>query len=1133
MLPREFVRGRGRGRTARGGAPARPFAAHPILASVNGTYRVNSQRHDGTTSRREYYAPASPTKQQSSSTQDDVPPIISDLMPPTAQPDLPAFDLEDEASRLQADSPEAAETKRERVAHMEKLLSYKDEILSTLLENLHDENLRELCGCGSGELRLVRCLDCLQPPIVCRQCFLREHRRTPTHWAGVYHLTEDFFEKTDISNIRDNSAIHIGHGGEFCPNALKRQHFTLVDTNGIHPTVMSFCGCSSTPVWKQLLRAGIFPATFDSPQTGFTLRLLEGWREYRHQGHLSMWDFVHILQRLSDAWFPDTVPDFSKYFDNISCLFHYLDTLLARSHKHGADDVLGDATERAYPHRPVGYLGTVCAACPEPGVNMRLHFSVPKYMRHLVSEHITFDGNFKANLFYKHDNGTDAALTDGTMYFPPREAFEEFAQCYVVDDEDKDVPCKSHIGSIRNQGKYKYKNTRFSGVVAVACDHALPAGFCDMIIGEAFAIVQYVFLIYLLQKNSPPHRPESRVPRVQCYDSLCSWEVNQIRRVQKLFPKEEWLRELVEGLEGQIPAGHINGHGRSCQSKFQPAYFPCRCHFHGESVETIWPNLNTFAPSFRQMNAGARQDSINFAMDIWNRNKILRLADQLASERLEALHVVAQNMAVFKQLSQQSSDRVVAWSKMSRLFEEKGGVGHSVYQHNSQTVPTIDDVLESLRTTKLSEHGSLDTTAEWIRWGIDLEKAQRNIQAYVKSHREHPLQDTWTTICGLRDGLTEELDEFRAQQVILLPDLELSPLNADTPETTLIQIPSYILRDGKPFPLDPQTLNEEVRLHCAQANNQIMAVQDKSMTLSIVRSSRGYDYRGQAGITRAQRSKAMAEMLRDLEITTYMDARNALICLGHMDAGADKPFPPMTPADTVRKDTHVFRMRGDSRIVKSATWSLLSTDIDVTSLMEDISGHSMGELEASDAEDSPMLGTVTKKRAAGTRTSPAKRQKTAATPRAEKEDGWIWKPEAVSLPTETNENVAAFKAESEQVQYFRSEAEAFRWLEQYERKNVELWRVTERFRRDSEVWKQRAEQAVEPGAVCYARHQAAMAKRLSAYARKNFQDRSLGANVDWIQATSFEDLVSRIERSRNTTFKWMDELGMERAYKSW
>ncbi|KAJ7059954.1 hypothetical protein C8F01DRAFT_989029, partial [Mycena amicta] len=111
----------------------------------------------------------------------------------------------------------------------------------------------------------------------------------------------------------------------------------------------------------------------------------------------------------------------------------------------------------------------------------------------------------------------------------------------------------------------------------------------------------------------------------QSYDSYCSWIINQLRRVLEMFPEEEWLHQLVSEMEGQIAAKHIDGHGDPCKKKYQPAYFPCRTHFHGESAETIWPFLNGFGPSFPQMNGGARHDSINFAMDFWNRHKILRL----------------------------------------------------------------------------------------------------------------------------------------------------------------------------------------------------------------------------------------------------------------------------------------------------------------------------------------------------------------------------------------------------------------------------------------------------------------------------------------------------------------------------
>ncbi len=124
-----------------------------------------------------------------------------------------------------------------------------------------------------------------------------------------------------------------------------------------------------------------------------------------------------------------------------------------------------------------------------------------EYIRHLISQKFTLDGYFKANLFFKRDDGSDKALTDGRMYFPKETEFDEIAKSYVVAEEDKvnymrllllmadeqhqEVPCKAHIGSIRHQGEMKYGNTRYSGVVASACDHAVAGSFVDMVKGEA------------------------------------------------------------------------------------------------------------------------------------------------------------------------------------------------------------------------------------------------------------------------------------------------------------------------------------------------------------------------------------------------------------------------------------------------------------------------------------------------------------------------------------------------------------------------------------------------------------------------------------------------------------------------
>jgi hypothetical protein len=57
--------------------------------------------------------------------------------------------------------------------------------------------------------------------------------------------------------------------------------------------------------------------------------------------------------------------------------------------------------------------------------------------------YLMLDGNFKLNLFFKRDDGSNVALTDGVMYFPHLKEFEAIAKAYVVSDADKVFFCLS------------------------------------------------------------------------------------------------------------------------------------------------------------------------------------------------------------------------------------------------------------------------------------------------------------------------------------------------------------------------------------------------------------------------------------------------------------------------------------------------------------------------------------------------------------------------------------------------------------------------------------------------------------------------------------------------------------------
>ncbi|KAJ7061920.1 hypothetical protein C8F01DRAFT_1082533 [Mycena amicta] len=1071
---------------------------------------------------------------------------------------------------------EKVKKKRETVEHMEQLQEQQGVFLQALLGLNYHPQLDSPCGCGEPKaVRTVSCSDCLQSELLCRQCWLNKHRTTPTHWALVWNKNEKFFEKTDFSRVGTGATV----SGVPMPTRLE-----------LLP--IAFCECRAdcgrrVPDFEQLLRAGIFPGsvggakikaggvpqTGAGPKTGYTLRLLEYYHQERNQGKGSAYNFVLVLQRISDPFFAGSVPDIYRNFLAITRYHQYLDILIRRGHAHGLDTPLPGETERPYPNRPTDFMGQICAACPERGVNMPLVVNVPTYLRHLVSQHLTLDGNFKANRFYKRDDGSDKPLTSGRMLFPPPADYDKFAKAYVIPVEDTQPQCKAHIGSIRHQAQPKYGNMAVTGVVGCACDHAVVGAFIDMLNGEAFALGTYAQWVFTRRTNSPPHPPKSQTPTVNSYDGQCSYDVHEVDRAVTLFPDDTWFHTLLMNAEGQIPADHILGHGSDCKKLWQAVYAACRAHFHGETAEVVWAFLNSLGSSTRQMTTGSRHDVINFVMDAWNTWKVLRQAQLAADERLEALRLFELHMAVVANLSRQHSVEVVEWSRLSRVVTKSGnGTIHSVYHHESTTALTIEAVLASMLAAEqervlVDGQESRTGIAQWIHDGIDIERQQTLTIALLRSHQEHPLQDTANTISKLRETLNTNLKSFRERQRDIYPRLTLSALDAEEPELTAIQLPSYRMKHGQRAassadPLDGDLRKMETELRCSQANSGILAVRQASLALSAVKKARDDDYRGQAGITRSKRNVQKAQLTKDFEIKMYGTARSALIHLEYMAADALEPYPPLTDRDTRRKETHLHRAIGDSRVFDGTAWYLQSG--------ETLSNHgpppvvSVRGAETSGEEDEPQLlaGTNTLKRSGFRKTpqaakclkdivpagvtvessaseaedsdpdaSPSKRRRRAKqkiTKKARKPDGWVWLESWSSGRHSADGKLAEYQKESDRVQWFRAEAEMYRWLEQYERKHAELMRIIERFRRDGTVWAGLADREKQTngtnGTVVFARMQASMYRKLEHNARCIFKDANLGAHHDWVRAGSFDELVVKIDGWRKEVFRWMDEM---------
>jgi len=106
------------------------------------------------------------------------------------------------------------------------------------------------------------------------------------------------------------------------------------------------------------------------------------------------------------------------------------------------------------------------------------------------------------------------------------------------------------------------------------------------------------------------------------YDISCAYLVNIIDRFKARFPD---LVSMVERFRFLVPLVHVHNHKENCTYRFSSAYIEGAGHFHGETVEHPWAELNQVAPQTRQMSAGHRHDTIIDHHGDWNFKKVVNM----------------------------------------------------------------------------------------------------------------------------------------------------------------------------------------------------------------------------------------------------------------------------------------------------------------------------------------------------------------------------------------------------------------------------------------------------------------------------------------------------------------------------
>lgn len=111
-----------------------------------------------------------------------------------------------------------------------------------------------------------------------------------------------FFERTSLGKL--GYCYHLGHQNTPCPLSEKTRTIVVIDDNGIHHVNVQFCTCEESSQWvegyRQLLRVGWYPASFQRPATAFTFNVLDSYHKLALQGKLNLYDFYSSIMQKTD-----------------------------------------------------------------------------------------------------------------------------------------------------------------------------------------------------------------------------------------------------------------------------------------------------------------------------------------------------------------------------------------------------------------------------------------------------------------------------------------------------------------------------------------------------------------------------------------------------------------------------------------------------------------------------------------------------------------------------------------------------------------------------------------------------------------------------------------------------------------
>ncbi|KAF7977625.1 hypothetical protein HWV62_3024 [Athelia sp. TMB] len=796
--------------------------------------------------------------------------------------------------------------KRVQINPLRTWLKERDEFLLELLRRDGRRDSGSLCAICSRVDGNIRCKDCHGGQIVCQTCVVKIHQVHPLHRIEIWN--DMYFERTTLKRM--GLTIQLGHSvGHRCvnPKPAPGDSFIILDTLGIHDVALAFCACSTARSDTiQLLRAGLYPATTQAPETAATITALEHFHLMTFESKISVFEYHNTLARMTDNTGAEDVPD--RYEELLRMIREWRSLKMLKRAGRGHDPAGVAATKE-------GECAILCPACPQPGKNLEVNWqNAPPSIQYLFALFLGNDANFRMVRKKVSSEAADPTLSEGWSYFCETTKYREHLAKYGDQKEVHSTCVKHH--AINDANTSRFANLATSGIGTIDCARHMmkrPTSLGDLQKGENLTHPHDTLTHPPLPRHAepparsemcvtpPPYSPEpppaapndgDYVMVVVSYDIVCQWSVHIWERM-KSMPARLQINRDGKAFKFLIPKFHLPAHVEKCQTAYSFNLTPGVGRTEGEAPERGWSFIDPLATSTKEMGPASYRETIDDHFGDWNHKRVVRLGKLLMRRITVAVagrddHVTdycafTDSLPALSILTWQ--EWVETWEQMPDTVNPFVPTTKKVTQHAVRLALAKEDAARLSADEVTSVHDEI-TPGLFIAQGLEIENQQIRLKTDKKAMDSSATPLQLAKMQERQNSLLRKIKTWMAIQVLYMP--EVSPLRAAEDlasadlqvKTESFNIPLH-LPSALPsrIRVQPILYDYEFRLRRAQGFECLDDLRGHLRMRSHMYKFKDRNVRGQGACTRSGNLLHRVKQKVDACATQYKRARAALLSL--------------------------------------------------------------------------------------------------------------------------------------------------------------------------------------------------------------------------------------------------------------